>query len=227
MDSSDPWTAEYLEEKFSNPDPWKYFTSSYEKIKYRRQVDVITDRRPNPQKILEIGSAEGAHTIMLAEQFPTAQITGIDLTAHAIERAKENLRRYGDRIKLVNADIITHEPLLEDSAYDVCIWSESVYYIGAQVSLNRTYRLLKRIIGKLLPGGILIMANTVDLPENIPESAITERPLIDCYYNFISSQIEPALKATYTENKFGRIYEYQIWAFKMKSDNISAMREII
>ncbi len=214
MDSSDPWTAEYLEEKFTSPDPWKYFTSSYEQTKYRRQLDVILDRKPNPQKILEIGSAEGAYTIMLADHFPTAQITGIDLTAHAIKRAKENLRSYGDRIKLVNADIIKHEPLLEDSAYDVCIWSESVYYIGAQVSLSKTYNLLKRIIGKLLPGGILIMANTVDLPGNIPESVITERPIIDCYYNLISSQIEPTSKATYAENKAGRIYEYQIWVFK-------------
>ncbi len=169
---------------------------------------------PNPQKILEIGSAEGAYTVMLADHFPTAQITGIDLTAHAIKRAKENLRSYGDRIKLVNADIIKHEPLLEDSAYDVCIWSESVYYIGAQVSLSKTYNLLKRIIGKLLPGGILIMANTVDLPRNIPESVITERPIIDCYYNLISSQIEPTSKATYAEKKIGRIYEYQIWVFK-------------
>ncbi|MFB3764005.1 MAG: trans-aconitate 2-methyltransferase [Methanotrichaceae archaeon] len=214
MDSSDPWTAEYLEEKFTNPDPWRYFTSSYEKIKYRRQLDVMMDRRPNSQKILEIGSAEGAHTIMLADQFPTAQITCIELSAHAIERARENLRRYGDRIKLVNADILEYEPLLEDSAYDVCIWSESVYYIGAQISLNKTYKLLKGIAGKLLPGGILIMANTVDLPENIPESAITERPIIDCYYSLISSRIEPTLKATYIESKFRRSYEYQIWAFK-------------
>ncbi|MGA9097469.1 MAG: class I SAM-dependent methyltransferase [Methanotrichaceae archaeon] len=214
MDSNDPWTAEYLEEKFTNPDPWKYFTSSYEQIKYRRQLDVILDRRPNPQKILEIGPAEGAYTIMLADQFPSAQITGIDLTAHAIERARENLRRYGDRIKLVNADIIKYEPMLEDCAYDICIWSESIYYIGAQVSLNKTYKLLKKIIGKLLPGGILIMANTVDLPEDIPESAITERPIIDCYYNLISSLIGPVLKTTYTEDKYRRIYEYQIWAFE-------------
>ena len=214
MASCDPWTAEYFEEKFINPDPWKYFTSHYEKIKYKRQLDVIMDRRPNPQKILEIGSAEGAHTIMIADQFPSAQITCIELSAHAFERAKDNLQSYGDRIKLVNADITKYEPMLEDCAYDVCVWSESVYYIGAQVSLDKTYRMVERIVGKLRPEGILIMANTVDLPDDIPESAITERPVIDCYYNFISNQIRPTLKATYNEDKHGRIYEYQIWAFE-------------
>lgn len=214
MDYSDPWTAEYLEEKFANPDPWKYFTSSYEQTKYRRQLAVIIDRKPNPKKILEIGSAEGAFTIMLAEQFPSAQITCVDLSAHAVEKARENLQSYSDRIRLVNADIAKYEPMLKDQSFDVCIWSESVYYIGAQISLNNTYNLLKRITGKLLPGGILIMANVVDLPEDIPESAITERPIIDCYYDLISSQIGPAMRAIYTENKLGRIYEYQIWAFE-------------
>lgn len=214
MDSSDPWTAEYLDEKFTNPDPWKYFTTSYEKIKYRRQLDVIIDRRPNPRRILEIGSAEGAFTIMLAEQFPSAHITGIDISSHAIERARKILRRYDDRIKLVNADIAKFEPILEENSYDVCFWSESVYYIGAQISLVNTYRLMKRIIGKLLPGGILVMANAVDLPEDVPESAITERAIIDCYYDLISSLIAPGMKAIYAENKLGRIYEYQIWAFE-------------
>lgn len=214
MDSSGPWTAEYFEEKFINHDPWKYFTSSYEQIKYRRQLDVIMDRRPNPNRILEIGSAEGAYTLMLADKFPLAKITGIELSSHAIERARENLERYGDRIELVNADIIKYEPALEDDAYDICIWSESVYYIGARMSLNETYSLLRRIIGKLRQGGILIMANTVDLPGDIPESVITERPVINCYYDLISSQMGPALKALYAEDKHGRTYEYQIWVFE-------------
>ncbi len=214
MAISDPWTVEYLEEQFINSDPWKYFSSDYEQIKYRRQLDVIADRRPDPQRILEIGSAEGAHTIMIAERFQSAQITGVELSSHAIERARENLRCCGDRIRLVNADIMKYAPYLEDCAYDVCIWSESVYYIGAQITLNGTCELLKKIIGKLRPKGLLVMANTVDLPEDIPESAITKRPIIDCYYNLISSQAGLALKAKYIENKLGRIYEYQIWAFE-------------
>ncbi len=209
----EPWTVDYLEEKFVRPDPWRYLTSPYEQTKYKRQIEIIRDRRPQPRRILEIGSAEGAHTLMLLESFPSAAITAVEISSNAIERARENLQHYKDRVKLTNADIIEHEPQIEEDSFDICIWSESVYYVGARTSLNETYRLLEKIVGKLHPGGILVMANTVDLPEDIPESVITRRSIIDCYYHLLFSLAAPALKATYFDEKFGRVYEYQIWAF--------------
>ena len=58
------------------------------------------------------------------------------------------------------------------------------------------------------------MANTLDLPEGIPESDVAKRPLIDCYYVMLSSLVSPISKSTYVEEKFSRMYEYQIWAFE-------------
>lgn len=214
MTSYHPWTVGYLEEMFANPDPWKYLTSPYERTKYQRQINIIADRMPAPGRILEIGSAEGAHTFMIAKHFPSAQITCVEISANALSRARERLKPYKDRVEFVNADILKYEPQMEESSCDVCVWSESVYYVGASISLNRTYCLLKEIVGKLRPGGLLVMANTVDLPEDIPESIITSRPLIDCYYYFLSSLAEPTLKSVYVEEKHGRLYEYQIWAFR-------------
>jgi trans-aconitate methyltransferase len=213
MIDKDSWNAGYFNEKFANPDPWAYFTSGYEHLKYTRQIDVIKDRRPNLDRMLEIGSAEGAQTLMLLEQFPKASITTVELSSRAIERAKDNLSRYGKRAQLVNADIKEYEPMLQDNGYDVCIWSESIYYVGAQLSLLKTYGLLERIIGKLKGGGILVMANSVDLPEDIPESEVTKRPLMDCYHHLLSHLAAPAQRAVYVEEKLGRLYEYQIWAF--------------
>lgn len=213
MISHEPWTVDYLEEKFARPDPWKYLTSPYEQTKYRRQIEIIRDRRPQPREILEIGSAESAHTLMLLESFPSARITAVEISSNAIGRAREKLGRYRDRIELANADIVEFESRMDDGSFDVCVWSESVYYVGARASLNETYRLLEKIVGKIKPEGIMVMANTVDLPEDIPESVITRRPIIDCYYHLLSSLAAPALKATYFDKKFDRVYEYQIWAF--------------
>jgi tRNA1(Val) A37 N6-methylase TrmN6 len=100
-----PWTTDYFEEKFEEPDPWKYFASSYEKIKYRRQLDIIQDRCPNPDKILEIGSAEGAQTLLLAETFPEAKITAVEISSKAIQRAEYNLAAHKNRLELINDDI--------------------------------------------------------------------------------------------------------------------------
>jgi SAM-dependent methyltransferase len=213
MTHHEPWTVDYLEEKFARPDPWKYLTSPYEQTKYRRQVEVIKDRRPKPWRILEIGSAEGAHTLILAESFPSARITAVEISSRAIDRAREKLGNYKDQVELANADIIEYESMIDDGSFDVCVWSESVYYVGARALLNDTYHLIEKIVGKLVPGGILVMANTVDLPKDIPESVITRRPIIDCYYQMLSSLATPVQKATYFDEKFGRVYEYQIWAF--------------
>lgn len=213
-----PWTVGYLEEKFASPDPWRYLTSPYEQTKYKRQIEIIKDRRPDPRRIIEIGSAEGAHTLMLAESFQSARITAIEILSEAVERARERLAQYKERVEIVNADIIDYEPRIDDNSFDVCVWSESVYYVGAKISLNETYHLLEKIAGKLKPGGILVMANTIDLPEDIPESAITRRPIIDCYYRLLSSLCAPAMKAAYHDLKFGRVYEYQIWAFSRIKD---------
>ncbi len=214
MDDSRPWTAAYLEEKYSNPDPWRYFTSPFEQKKYHRQLQAIEDRNPLPGRILEIGSAEGAHTLLLAQHFPKARITAVEISSQAAQRARENLASFSDRVELVNDDLLDYESSIEGSSVDVCIWSESVYYLGARLSLHGIFDLLKRVIGKLRPGGLLIMANAVNLPEEVPESAITSRPVIDCYYQLLSALAEPIEKAIYEDKKAGRIYEYQIWVFR-------------
>jgi hypothetical protein len=54
----------------------------------------------------------------------------------------------------------------------------------------------------------------LDLPEGIPESVVTKRPLIESYYVMLSSLASPISKSTYVEEKLSRMYEYQIWAFE-------------
>jgi len=214
MESSQPWAIDYFEEKFIKPDPWKYFTSPFEQTKYQRQLDIVNDRYPDPQKILEIGGAEGAQTLLLAGQFPKAKIISVEISSHAFRRAKDNLKQYADRIDLVNADIVEYRARLEANCYDVVLWCESIYYLGGRLPLTDIYDLLGGIMSKLKAGGLLIMANTVNLPEAIPESAVTIRPLIDCYYVILSSLTAPVSKSTYVEEKLGKMYEYQIWVFK-------------
>lgn len=210
------WGEGYFEEEFQESDPWKYFTSPYEKMKYSRQLAAIEDRVQSPNEILEIGSAEGAQTVGLAERFPKARITGIEISARAADRARKKLQRFGDRIEVINADIVDYTTSLEDGRYDVCIWSESVYYIGARLPLTETYDLLAEVVGKLKDGGLLVMANVIDLPEDVPESALTKRPLVDCYRSMISSLAILVSEESYNEAKGGRRYDYKIWAFQRK-----------
>ncbi|MGD0952555.1 MAG: SAM-dependent methyltransferase [Methanotrichaceae archaeon] len=209
-----PWAIDYFEGKFAKPDPWKYFASPYERTKYDRQIDVIKDRSPDPKEILEIGCAEGAMTLLLAESFRSSRITAIEISANALGRAKNNLLQVANRIELINADITEYQTRLTENYYDVIVWSESIYYLGARLPQTALYDLMGAIIGKLKARGLFITANTLDLPEGIPESAVTKRPLIDCYYIMLSSLVSPISRSTYYEEKLNRMYEYQVWAFE-------------
>ena len=44
-----------------------------------------------PSKILDVGSGSGVLSLMLAQKFPSSQITGIDLDTKSLEKSKENI----------------------------------------------------------------------------------------------------------------------------------------
>jgi tRNA1Val (adenine37-N6)-methyltransferase len=60
--------------------------------------------RGNPQSILEIGVGSGVVSLMLAQRFPKAKITGVEIDAEAWKQATENAQNspWSDRIEFVN-----------------------------------------------------------------------------------------------------------------------------
>ncbi|WP_373492777.1 tRNA1(Val) (adenine(37)-N6)-methyltransferase [Aquiflexum sp.] len=60
--------------------------------------------RGNPQRILDIGAGTGVVSLMLAQRFPEATITGIEIDKDAFEQASENVCKspWSNRIKMIN-----------------------------------------------------------------------------------------------------------------------------
>lgn len=59
----------------------------------------VVDR---PTRILEIGCGTGRNLVSLAEAFPDARITGLDLSIDMLDRARAKVAAYGDRIELLH-----------------------------------------------------------------------------------------------------------------------------
>jgi release factor glutamine methyltransferase len=61
-------------------------------------------------RIIDVGTGSGAIAIAIAKHVPTAVITAVDLSAAALEVARDNASRLGvaDRITFLEADLLAH-----------------------------------------------------------------------------------------------------------------------
>lgn len=201
----------YLQGRYEQPDPWAFESSAYERRKYDRQLRAIGERVSSPNRILELGSAEGAFTALLADEFPDAEIHGVELVSEAVERARERVP--DESVTFFQADL---GEFLEEQTetYDVIIWSETVYYVGADRSLPELHRLVRTVKDRLAANGILCMANIIG-QEGGYEEPLTRPPIMKAYYQLFVGEFTPLQRASYYEWKAEMDVEkeYQIWIF--------------
>lgn len=151
----------YFEEIFKKEDPWRYFSCEYENKKYFRQIEAVKQYGLHPQNILEIGCAEGAHTLMLARAFPEASILGIDISKNAVKRAKENCKCC-QNVNIIEADIVElfRQAHFPDNTFDVIIQSESLYFLFPELFIRLELINYLRYITKIMKNnGIFITSN--------------------------------------------------------------------
>lgn len=182
----------YFQKVFKEEDPWRYFVSGYENRKYVRQIEAIKQYSLQPQNILEIGCAEGAHTLMIAQAFPEASILGIDISETAVKRAKGNCQ-YCENANIIEADIIRlfkkgHFP---ENTFDVVIQSESLYYLFPRllILLNLTHY-LKSITKILKNNGIFVTSNQIN---------IQTRPAMEICYSILKHLCTSAQNSEYED----------------------------
>lgn len=131
------------------PDPWNMGTDAYEQGKYAATLKQVPDRPY--RRILEVGCSEGVFTRMLADTYPEAEITGVDISERALARAAERVA--GGRARLLAADILTFDP---GERYDLVFCAETLYYLGRR---DRLRLASARLAGLLAPGGTLVLVH--------------------------------------------------------------------
>lgn len=62
----------------------------------------------SPRRILDVGAGSGLISLMMAQRFPTADITGIEIDSPAACEASENVRLspWASRVEILNADFL-------------------------------------------------------------------------------------------------------------------------
>ncbi len=128
----------------SDPDPWRFATSDYEREKYGATLEALPDRRFSSG--LEVGCSFGVLTQQLAPRCD--ELLAIDVAQTVLDRAQEACP--GVRFE---RRFVPHE--WPPGTFDLILFSEVLYYL-TEADIQRTAKLAQRA---LLPGGSILLVH--------------------------------------------------------------------
>jgi len=85
-------------------------------------------RMTRPARILEIGCGTGRNLVELAERFPAASVTGLDLSKDMLDRARAKVERFGSRVVLLHRPY--DAPVAEGGKFDLIVLSYALSMIN-------------------------------------------------------------------------------------------------
>ena len=142
------FSREYFENLYGRSrDPWGFETSSYERSKYERTLEVLAHRRY--RRALEVGCSIGIFTAMLAPLCD--ELLAVDISEKAIVAARERLANFAH----VSVERRTLPEEMPEGPFDLVVASEILYYLPTDIMLVA----LRRFEEVLSPGGVLITVN--------------------------------------------------------------------
>jgi trans-aconitate methyltransferase len=136
---------EAFEERYrTDPDPWRFATSTYERERYAITLESLThDRYTNA---FEPGCSIGELTVLLAPRCD--RLLATDVSPTAVEKARQRCTGY-DNVLVECGDVRT---VALDEPLDLIVLSELAYYFEAQ----QLEVISHRLAGALDEGGTLL-----------------------------------------------------------------------
>lgn len=140
--------AEHFERLYqSNPDPWGFTTSDYEKAKYAATLAALGDGRFRSG--LEVGCSIGVLTQLLAPACDA--LLGIDIVAAPLQKAAARCADMG-HVRFQQMQVPGAWP---EGQFDLIVLSEVLYFLTRE----DISRCAERVRSCLLPGGVVVLVN--------------------------------------------------------------------
>jgi cyclopropane fatty-acyl-phospholipid synthase-like methyltransferase len=121
----------------TDPDPWRYETSAYEREKYAATLAACVE--PPFEAALELGSSIGVFTEMLAPL--CVRLDGVDFSPTATRLARRRLESHPG-VRLIVGSIPEAIP---EGPYDLVVASEVLYYLDGDALEGTVAALEQRI----------------------------------------------------------------------------------
>ena len=158
MDDDQPATLQpgYFERLYrSDPDPWRFATSDYEREKYAATLAALP--RPRFARGFEVGCSIGVLTRQLAGRCDA--LVAVDVAETALAQARERCAGL-DGVRIARMAVPGEWP---EGGFDLVLFSEVLYYLGPSGGpsggVDGIAEAARRTLACLAPGGAVLLVN--------------------------------------------------------------------
>jgi len=135
----------------SDPDPWGFATSDYEREKYAATLAVLP--RQHFVRGFEVGCSIGVLTRQLAARCDA--LVAVDVAETALAQARERCAGL-DGVRIARMAVPGEWP---DGGFDLVLFSEVLYYLGPSGGADGIAEAARRTLACLQPGGAVLLVN--------------------------------------------------------------------
>jgi len=121
---------------------------------YRTAVELLPFPSDQAITVLDLGAGTGLLAGFIANAFPVAKLTLLDIAPEMLARARQRFINYTDRVRFVTADL---DALQIDGSYDAIVSALAIHHLED----DGKRRLFKTIHAALNPGGVFVNAEQV------------------------------------------------------------------
>lgn len=106
------------------------------RVETQELVDLIVKKYEGVDdlRILDVGTGSGCIAIALARNLPFASVTGIDISARALDVARENGQRLKAKVDWVKVDVFDYVPAAE--SFDIIVSNPPYVMMSEQVDME-------------------------------------------------------------------------------------------
>ncbi|MFF5075804.1 class I SAM-dependent methyltransferase [Actinoplanes sp. NPDC000266] len=131
--------------------------------RFQVMLDVLRQHGDQP-RVLDLACGPGAISRRVLEAFPGARVTAVDYDPILLSVAAGALEEFGDRVRVVDVDLITPDWAGRFDGFDAVLTSTALHWLSPDQLLG-VYR---AVAGLLPPGGILLNADHLRFDDRSP-----------------------------------------------------------
>lgn len=181
-------------------------------------LEVLALDGRQPGHVLELGTGTGALTHKLLERFPRTRVTGLDLSAAMLARARSKLVFAGSRVVLREADMSSADL---GSGFDAVVSAIAFHHVPPR----RKAAVFRQLYRGLSPGGVIVIGDTFRAAS--PELAdrllhCTEGRLLGTGMSRAAIE-ERRQRAAHSGGSAARLRDYERWLIRAGFDSVDCL----